>query len=85
MEASSGGTLELDNTIANTNGTANGTIEAFNGGTVTSEWRDHQRGNPYHRRHRRGTGRGGAELNGSTNTITNAGNLQDPEQQHVST
>ena len=43
------------------------------------ERRDHQRGNHYHRRHRRGHWpRNGSELNGSTNTVTNAGNLQIP-------
>ena len=35
MEASSGGNLQLENTIANTNGTTNGTIKALTGGVVT--------------------------------------------------
>jgi fibronectin-binding autotransporter adhesin len=78
MEASSGGTLELNNTVANTNGTANGTIEALNGGTVLLSGATISGGILT----TAGTGvvlaEGGSELNGSTNTITNAGNLQIP-------
>jgi hypothetical protein len=78
MEASSGGTLELTNTITNTNGTTNGTIEALNGGTVLLSGATVSGGTLT----TAGTGvvlaEGGSELNGSTNTITNAGNLQVP-------
>ena len=78
MEASSGGTLQLENAIANTNGTTNGTIEALNGGTVLLNGSTISGGTIT----TAGTGvvqaLNGAELDGSTNTITNAGNLQVP-------
>ena len=78
MEASSGGTLELIGNVANTNGTTNGTIEALNGGTVLLSDATVSGGNIT----TVGTGvvlaENSSTLNGSTNTITNAGNLQIP-------
>ena len=82
MEAGSGGELVLDGTIANTNGTTNGTIEALNGGTVLLNGSTINGGTLT----TAGTGvvtvAGTAELNGATNTVTNAGTLQVPNNQH---
>jgi hypothetical protein len=81
MEASSGGTLQLENAIANTNGTTNGTIEALNGGTVLLNGATVSGGTIT----TAGTGvviaQGSSELNGSTNAVTNGGNLQVPNAQ----
>ena len=78
MEASSGGNLQLENAIANTNGTTNGTIEALTGGVVTLNAATISGGTIT----TAGTGVvnaiNGSELNGSANTVTSAGNLQVP-------
>ena len=81
MEASSGGTLQLEGAIANTNGTTNGTIEALSGGTVLLNGATVSGGTVT----TAGTGvilaENSSELNGSTNAVTNAGNLQVPNSQ----
>jgi hypothetical protein len=78
MEASSGGTLQLENAIVNTNGTTNGTIEALNGGTVVLNGATVSGGTIT----TAGTGvviaENGPTLDCSTHTITNGGNLQVP-------
>ncbi|MGA3077543.1 MAG: hypothetical protein ABSG56_28160, partial [Bryobacteraceae bacterium] len=83
MEASSGGNLVLDGTIVNTNGTINGTLEALNGGVVTLNSSTINGGTLT----TAGTGvitvAGIAELNGATNTVTNAGTLQVPNDQFL--
>ena len=78
MEASSGGNLQLENAIANTNGTTNGTIEALAGGVVTLNGATISGGKITTAGTGVVTAMNGAELNGSTNTVTNAGNLQVP-------
>ena len=81
MEAGSGGNLVLDGTIVNTNGTTSGTLEALNGGVVTLNGSVIDGGTLT----TAGTGvvtvSGTAELNGAANTVTNAGNLQIPNNQ----
>ena len=81
MEGSSGGTLQLEDAIANTNGTTNGTIEALNGGTVSLNGATVSGGTIT----TAGTGvvaaYNGSELDGAAHTITNAGNLQVPNNQ----
>jgi hypothetical protein len=86
LEASAGGTLVLSGTgidamtpttVVNTNGTTNGTIEALNGGTVLLGNVNILGGTITT------TGTGvmlaeGAQLAGTANTVTNAGNLQVP-------
>jgi hypothetical protein len=79
MEASSGGTLEFDNTtVANTNGTTNGSIEALNGGTVLLNGATISGGSIT----ATGTGvilaESGSVLDGSTNAVTTSGTLQVP-------
>ena len=79
MEASSGGTLEISSTtVTNTNGTANGTIEALSGGEVLLSGATIAGGTLT----TTGTGvvvaQSGSELNGATNTVTNAGTLEIP-------
>ena len=84
MEASSGGTLQLENAIANTNGTTNGTIEALNGGTVLLNGATVSGGTVT----TAGTGVvsavGGSELDGLAHTVTSAGNLQVPNNNTLS-
>jgi len=81
MEAGSGGSLVLDGTIVNTNGTTNGTIKALNGGTVTLNSATITGGTLT----TAGTGvilaQGISELDGAAHTVTNAGNLQIPNDQ----
>jgi hypothetical protein len=79
MEASSGGTLEIESTtVTNTNGTTNGVIQALAGGTVLLQGATVAGGTLT----TVGSGvivaQAGSELNGSTNTVTNAGILQIP-------
>ena len=78
MEASSGGTLQLEDNVVNTNGTRNGTIKALTGGSVLLNGATISGGTIT----TAGTGVitavNGAQLDGSTNTITNAGSLQLP-------
>ena len=78
MEASSGGELQLENVITNTNGTTKGTIEALNGGTVLLNGASIGGGTLT----TAGTGivllENAAQLDGSTNTITTSGSLQIP-------
>lgn len=81
MEASSGGTLQLEDVITNTNGTTNGTIEALNGGTVVVNGASIAGGTVT----TAGTGvvvlEANAQLDGSANTVTTSGTLQIPNNQ----
>ena len=76
MEASGGGTLQLMNSIVNTNGTINGTIEALNGSVVLLNGATVSGGTLATAGTGVVQGISGATLDGSGNTITNAGNLQ---------
>jgi fibronectin-binding autotransporter adhesin len=83
MEASAGGTLQLLNTVVNTNGTINGTIEALDGGTVLLNGATVAGGTLTTAGTGVVQGISGATLDGSGNPITNAGNLQVPNNNTV--